>query len=150
MHSLPMRRIVLAAFDGAQGLDVLGPAEVFAGAGRHLGAPGYDVVVAAMGGGRIRVTSGVTLSVRDLARVRPRPTDTVRVVGGEEQAMRRAIFDDALVRWVERAARVVARIGSVCSGAFVLARAGVLDGRRAATHWSACTRLAELRLVLLG
>jgi transcriptional regulator GlxA family with amidase domain len=59
--------------------------------------------------------------------------------------MRRAIFDDALVRWVERAARVVARIGSVCSGAFVLARAGVLDGRRAATHWSACTRLAELR-----
>jgi transcriptional regulator GlxA family with amidase domain len=138
-------RVVIAAFDGAQGLDVLGPAEVFAGAARHVAGPAYEVVVAAIGGGRIRATSGVLLTVRDLAKMRPKPADTVLVVGGEEQAMRRAIFDDALVCWVERAARVVKRIGSVCAGAFVLARAGVLDGRRAATHWSSCSRLAAFR-----
>lgn len=145
MHSLPMTRIVLAAFDGAQGLDVLGPAEVFAGAARHVGAPAYEVVVAAVGGGSVRLTSGVTVAVRELTALRPRPSDTVLVVGGEEPGMRRAVLDDALVRWVGRAARVVRRIGSVCAGAFVLARAGVLDGKRAATHWAACGRLADYR-----
>jgi transcriptional regulator GlxA family with amidase domain len=141
-----MARVILAAFDGAQGLDLMGPAEVFAGVAFHVGAPAYEVVVAAIGGGTIRATSGVTMNVRDLARVRPRRTDTVLVVGGEETAMRRAIYDDDLVRWVARAANVVRRVGSVCAGAFVLARAGILDGRRAATHWSTCSRLARFRL----
>ncbi len=140
-----MPRVVLVAFDGAQGLDVMGPAEVFAGAERHLEVPGYEVVVASVGGGQIRATSGVRLLVRELRRVRPRRTDTVLVVGGNDRAMQRAVFDDALVDWVTRAARTAKRIGSVCAGAFVLARAGILDGKRAATHWSACRRLAAYR-----
>mgnify|MGYP001424816261 CR=1 FL=1 len=139
-----MDRVLLVAFDGAQGLDVLGPAEVFAGVARHHAPAGYDVVLA-VGGGRIRATSGVRMVVRDLLRVRPARTDTVLVVGGEEGAIRAAVGSRPLVRWVARAARVVRRIGSVCSGAFVLAQAGVLDGRRAATHWSACARLAAFR-----
>lgn len=140
-----MSRVVLIAFDGAQSLDLFGPAEVFASVRRHHGVEGHDVVVAAVGGGRIRTTCGVSVVVRDLARVRPRPDDTVLVVGGEETAVRAAVRSRALVAWVERATRVVRRIGSVCSGAFVLAQAGVLDGRRAATHWSACARLASFR-----
>jgi len=140
-----MARLIIAAFNGAQGLDVIGPAEVFAAAERHIGAPGYEVVVAAVGGGAIRFTSGASLRVRDLTKMRPRPADTVLVVGGDERAVRAAVHDDALVGWVRRAAGVVKRIGSVCSGAFVLARAGVLDGRRAATHWAACSRLAAFR-----
>jgi transcriptional regulator GlxA family with amidase domain len=69
----------------------------------------------------------------------------VLVVGGAEGAVRDAVASKPLVTWVARAAQVVRRIGSVCSGAFVLARAGVLDGRRAATHWSVCKALAAFR-----
>jgi transcriptional regulator GlxA family with amidase domain len=145
VHFLPVHRVILAAFDRAQGLDILGPAEVFAGVARLHRVGGYAVVAAAMGGGRIRATSGVTLVVANLAKVRPRPTDTVLVVGGDEAAIRAAVASKQLVSWVVRAARVVRRIGSVCSGAFVLAQAGVLDGRRAATHWSACKALAAFR-----
>jgi transcriptional regulator GlxA family with amidase domain len=133
------------AFQGAQGLDVLGPAEVFASVARLGAAPAYEVVVAAIGGGTVRATSGVGLSVVALERLRPRPNDTVLVVGGEAQAIRAAVHDAALVSWVARAARVARRIGSVCSGAFILARAGILDGKRAATHWSACAQLAAYR-----
>jgi transcriptional regulator GlxA family with amidase domain len=140
-----MARVILAAFDGAQGLDIFGPAEVFGGVARHQARAGYQVVVAALGGGRIRATSGVSILATDLARLRPRPDDTVLVVGGEEAATRAAVASKPLVAWVARAARVVRRIGSVCSGAFVLAQAGVLDGHRAATHWSACQQLAAFR-----
>src|SRR5262249_3592205 len=86
-HILPMPRVVLVAFEGAQGLDVMGPAEVFAAAERHLETPGYEVVVASIGGGAIRATSGVTVITRELPRVRPRATDTVLVVGGDDRAM---------------------------------------------------------------
>jgi transcriptional regulator GlxA family with amidase domain len=145
VHFLPMARVVLVAFDGAQGLDILGPAEVFAGVARYHGIDGYDVVVAALGARRIRVTSGLSVHVRDLARVRPQSGDTVLVVGGEEAAIVGAVRSRALVGWITRAARVVRRIGSVCSGTFVLAKAGILDGLRVATHWSSCAELAAFR-----
>ena len=140
-----MPRVILVAFEGAQGLDILGPAEVFASVKRHHEPGGPDVVVASVGGGRIRTTSGVYVVARDLQRVRPAASDTVLVVGGDDGAVRAAVGSTRLVAWVTRAARVVRRIGSVCAGAFVLARTGVLDGRRAATHWSACAQLAAFR-----
>jgi transcriptional regulator GlxA family with amidase domain len=144
-HYVPMPRVILIAFDGAQGLDVMGPAEVFAGVARHTGAAGYEVIVASVRGGTIRATSGVPMTTVDLVRLRPIAEDTAIVVGGEEKAVRAAVACRPLVAWVVRAARVARRIGSVCSGAFVLAQAGVLDGRRAATHWSACSQLAAFR-----
>jgi transcriptional regulator GlxA family with amidase domain len=146
IHFMPMRRrVILVAFDGAQGLDVFGPAEAFAGVGRMTGQRGYEVLLAAVRGGRIRATSGLSLIANDLSRIRPRASDTVLVVGGEDSAVRRAVQTPSLVSWVARSAGVVRRIGSVCSGAFVLAAAGILDGRRAATHWSACSELAAFR-----
>jgi transcriptional regulator GlxA family with amidase domain len=140
-----MMRVILLAFDGAQGLDVFGPAEVFAGVGRHTGAPGYEVIVVSPGGGSIRATSGVALGTKGIGRVRLRADDTLLAVGGTDEGLRRVASSVALTRWLKRASTKVRRIGSVCSGAFLLAQAGILDGRRVATHWSACEKLAAFR-----
>lgn len=141
---LPMR-IILVGFDGAQGLDVFGPAEAFAAANRSLGYRKYRVVLASVGGGRVRATCRIELHTQALERIVPQRQDTVLVVGGEDRAVRASLASEPLRRWLERAARSVRRLGSVCSGAFLLAGAGLLDGRRVATHWSACRELARFR-----
>jgi transcriptional regulator GlxA family with amidase domain len=140
-----MHRVVFVAFPGAQTLDVAGPSEVFASAGRQLGRTAYDVLLASGGGRPIRTTCGFEIRTKRLASIHVRRSDTVLVSGGDESAVRAVVADGPLVSWVARAAKVARRIGSVCSGAFVLAAAGVLDGRRAATHWSACDVLARMR-----
>jgi len=132
-------------FPGVQTLDATGPAEVFAAAVRVVGRPVYEVVVASTAGGPIATSAGFTVGTRRLAGLSPRPRDTVLVGGGGEAPVRAAIADRRLTRWLVRAAPVVERLGSVCSGAFVLAAAGLLDGRRCATHWEACDRLAATR-----
>jgi transcriptional regulator GlxA family with amidase domain len=145
VYFVPMRRrLVLVGYDGAEGLDIFGPAEVFAGACRRLGAPAYEVIIAAVGGGSIVLSSGAAVLVRELATTRPRATDTVLVAGGDDRAIATASSDSALTRWLVHAARVVRRIGSVCDGAFIVAHAGILRGRRVATHWSSCDRLARM------
>jgi len=68
----------------------------------------------------------------------------VIVAGGADEATEAAARDRALLGWLSRASRTVSRMSSVCDGAFVLASAGILDGRRAATHWYSCERLARL------
>jgi len=137
------KRVMLVGFDGADGLDLFGPAEVFAGAGRRLGTAAYDVLLASERGGPIVLTSGASVVTRRLGSIRPRPGDTVLVAGGADRALDEAASSRFLVGWLARAARVVRRIGSICDGAFVIARAGILDGRRAATHWASCDRLAR-------
>ena len=139
-----MDRLIIVAFSGAQTLDVAGPAEVFAGASRQRGQTVYAVVLASSTGGTIRTTCGFGIRTTRIDRIRAR-TDTVLVSGGEEAAIVRAMADTQLRAWLVRAAGVARRIGSVCTGAFVLAAAGLLDGRRAATHWSASGRLAKMR-----
>ena len=137
------KRVVLVGFDGAEGLDLFGPAEVFTDAGRRLRAPAYEVVLASERGALIALTSGASVSTRALTSIRPRPGDTVLVAGGADRALDIAAASPLLVGWLSRAARVVRRIGSICDGAFILARAGILDGKRAATHWATCDRLAR-------
>jgi transcriptional regulator GlxA family with amidase domain len=143
----PRRRVVLIASPGVQLLDLTGPLEAFAGAAQHR--PGaYHWVVASPGGGAITSSSGVVVTTRALGGVRPTARDTVLIAGGDEAGVRGAISDRRLRAWLVRAAPVVERLGSVCSGAFVLAATGLLDGQRAATHWSACDRLAAFRPAL--
>jgi transcriptional regulator GlxA family with amidase domain len=144
VYFLPVRRVVIVVFEGVQTLDLTGPAEVFAATGRIRGTPAYDVIVASTRGGELHTSCGLAIRARRLAAVRPRRDDIVVVAGGDEPAIARAIADAALRRWLVRAARTVRRLTSVCSGAFLLAAAGLLDGRRATTHWSACERLASL------
>src|SRR5438552_15915330 len=132
-----MARVILIAYDGTQSLDVFGPAEVFAQARREAGKRADEVVLASAGGGSFLTASGFTVAARPLFGLRVGSRDTVLVAGGEEEGVRAAALNSALLAWLRRAARKARRIGSGCSGAFVLAAAGVLDGRRAATHWSA-------------
>lgn len=139
------QRIVIVAYDGVATLDITGPADVFTEAARQLGdGNAYRVELTSMGGGARRTTSGITVHSRDLARVRPRASDTVLVAGGGERALRAAVADDGLRRWLQHANGRVDRMGSVCSGVFVLATAGLLAGRRVATHWQACGPLANM------
>jgi len=140
-------RIILVAFPGVQTLDISGPAEVFSTATRLSGAEkgGYRVLLASSAGGVVRTTCGFEVRTRKLDRIRPREGDTVLVSGGDDAAIRAAIDDPRLAARIECAAAIVRRIGSVCSGAFILARAGLLDGRRVATHWSACDQLSRYR-----
>ena len=133
----------MIVYDGVQTLDAAGPAEVFAAADRRRQPqpPHYELVFASVGGGERTMSSSLVIRTRDLRRVVPRATDTVMVAGADEAEVRAAAANAALRRWLRRAAPVVRRLASVCSGAFVLAAAGLLDGRRAATHWLAAEPL---------
>jgi transcriptional regulator GlxA family with amidase domain len=137
----------MVGFPDVQVLDVTGPLEVFAMATQqlaHTGAadPGYRSCLAASRPGPLRCSSGLAL-VADTACERVRgPIDTLLVAGGE--GVRAAFADAALVAWIARAAARSRRVAGVCTGAFLLARAGLLDGRRATTHWGSTEDLARL------
>ena len=134
---MPARRIVIVAFPDVQSLDVTGPAEVFAAASR-LGHADYAVDVVASGGEPIETTSGLRLVPRPLSSARG-PIDTLIVAGGA--GTEAAVDDERLIAWVRGAAGRSRRTASVCTGAFLLARAGLLAGRRATTHWAWCPAL---------
>lgn len=135
---------MLVGYRDADGLDLFGPAEVFAEAIRQLKSPVYELVMSTVGGGAITLTSGISVEAADLTGIRPLPSDIVIVAGGDDAATEAAARDRALLAWLARASRTVSRMASVCDGAFVLASAGILEGRRAATHWYSCERLARL------
>jgi transcriptional regulator GlxA family with amidase domain len=132
------RRIVLVSFPGVLGLDLVGPAEVFSTAGRMR--PDAYAVEIVSGAAAHRTSSGLGLTAAPLPR-RTADIDTVVVPGGAGVAD--AEEDSELVGWLSRAAADARRVASVCTGAFLLARAGVLDGKRATTHWASCSTLAR-------
>lgn len=138
------RRVVIVGYDDVQLLDVAGPLEVFSLADRFetRGARGYAVEVVTTAGEPFPTSSGLTIVPHGrLASVRG-AIDTIVVAGGTGTPA--AARDRQLRAWLQRRARTTRRVTSVCSGAFVLAAAGLLDGRRATTHWSECDRLARL------
>jgi len=142
MSSSPARRrIVILAFAGVQPLDVVGPAEVFSGASNVAGGDAYSVEVVAPSAEPIATTGGYRLAPAGEVSGCRGAIDTLIAAGGFGTA--RAEEDAELVTWIRRAAGRSRRIGSVCSGAFLLARAGLLDGRRATTHWAGCAELAR-------
>jgi transcriptional regulator GlxA family with amidase domain len=136
-----MRTVLITLFDGVQSLDVTGPLEVFVGANswrsRHYGSPCYDIRSASLGGDPVRTSSGLRLAPDGDLREAAAPHLLI-VPGGE--GARRA--DPELVEWLRAYGRDAKRLVSVCTGAFLLAEAGLLDGRRVTTHWAYCATLA--------
>ncbi|WP_030840940.1 GlxA family transcriptional regulator [Streptomyces sp. NRRL S-475] len=131
------RTVLAVLFDGLQSLDVSGPLEVFAGA--DLLSPGaYRIRTASLDGAPVRTTSGLTL-VPDEPLTGAKDPDVLLVPGGPGSLRP----DPRLVDWVRERGPRAARLVSVCTGAAVLAGAGLLDGRRATTHWAYCDRLAR-------
>ncbi|MEW2612161.1 GlxA family transcriptional regulator [Streptomyces sp. NPDC047880] len=131
------RTVLAVLFDGLQSLDVTGPVEVFAGA--ELLAPGtYRIRTASLDGAPVRTTSGLTLVPDGSLTTAPDP-DILLVPGGTGSLRP----DPRLVAWVRERGPRAGRLVSVCTGAAVLAAAGLLDGRRATTHWAYCDRLAR-------
>jgi transcriptional regulator GlxA family with amidase domain len=141
-HQAPLRRVVLVAYHGVQMLDVVGPAEVLAGATRILGdGLGYRLVVASPDGRPVSSGSGLRLGADASLPAIELPVDTLLVAGG--WGSEQAVQAPELVNGIRRLAAGARRVCSVCSGAFVLAAAGLLHGRTVTTHWSACTELAR-------
>ena len=143
-----VRGIAVLAYPGVQILDVTGPLEVFARAGAVAVERGqatvspYRVEVLAPESGPMRSQSGVGLVADRAFRAVAGGIDTLLVAGG--QGTRDVMESAAALAWLRRMAPRVRRLGSVCTGTFILAATGLLDGRRATTHWAWCDALAKM------
>lgn len=137
------RAVVILVHEGVQGLDVVGPLEVFDAASRLQVAKGgprpYSVTVVSADGGPVRTASGLGISA-DASLSETARIDTLVVAGGP--GITDAVTDQSYLSAVATAVRRARRVTSVCTGAFVLGAIGVLDGRRATTHWASADDLA--------
>jgi transcriptional regulator GlxA family with amidase domain len=138
------RIVEMLVFPSVQLLDVTGPIQVFASANDFAveagKAPPYEIRIVTQDADMVTASAGVSLAAVPLPPIGS-PVDTVIVAGGH--GVHAASANASLAGWVGRRANDARRVASVCTGAFLLAASGVLDGKRAATHWSVCAELAK-------
>jgi transcriptional regulator GlxA family with amidase domain len=134
-----VRKVVIVGFPGVQALDVVGPHDVFTGASLLTGG-GYDVVVSSVDGQPVPTATGLAFVAAPLPDRGDR-IDTVVLPGGSGVDAARSNPD--LVDWIKAVAGSARRVVTVCTGAFLAAEAGLLDGNRVTTHWAYAGRLAR-------
>jgi len=137
------RKVLIVGFPGVQALDLVGPFDVFAGASLALsaqGKEGYQVQLASLDGQPVATGSGLTFGTARLPDP-PESVDTLVLPGG--QGTRPDRRDPRLIDWIRAAAPRARRTVTVCTGAFLAAKAGLLDGCRATTHWAHADDLAR-------
>ena len=131
------RCIALIVHDGSSVLSIAGPAEVFTGTNAILAdadqQPAYRVINVSRRGGPVRTSSGLVVDTEPLSKVDVASIDTLIVSDGPHIAQ--ALHDGLLIAGIDKAARHARRVGSIGTGSFLLAAAGLLNGKRAVTHW---------------
>jgi transcriptional regulator GlxA family with amidase domain len=138
------RVVEVLAYPSVKLLDVTGPIQVFASANAFITQAGeaipYAIRIVAQGGGSVETSAGIEFAVHPLSPI-DAALDTLVIAGGD--GVDAAADDNVLVDWVRERAERARRTASVCTGAFLLAASGPLDGRRAVTHWAFCAELAR-------
>lgn len=138
-------RIVFVAFEGMSLLDLVGPLEAFGTVpllpGRAVNAPRYETHVVSVDGGPVTSCVGAQIMTTPLASLKTKTIDTLIVPGGPRSW--EVTADARLIQWVKARAPKCRRVASVCTGSFLLAHAGLLKGKRAATHWTHCGMLED-------
>jgi len=139
-RALP-RHIVMFAFEHANVLDITGPMQLFSAVNDELPTPGYHLTLAAHKSGPFKTSSGLQLVATAAYADIPAKPDTLIVSGGD--GTEAAMADKALLAALTKNAPPARRVASVCTGAFILARAGLLKHKRATTHWASAALLAK-------
>ncbi len=140
------KQIAQIIFENAQILDITGPMEVFSQANKFFPStsPAYSLSLVSAAKGPVKMTSGLCLVAdNDFVSVSygKAPLDTLLIAGGS--GVYQARLQNDLMAFVKTQATRARRIASICSGTFILAKAGLLNGKQACTHWSVCQRLAK-------
>ena len=138
------KTVVMLAFEGAQVLDVVGPMQILAGVNdeRTKGdGPAYALSLLAEKKGAFRTSGGLRLVADGAWSDLPKTIDTLMIAGGNIET---ALRDPAILAALRQGAKRARRVVSICSGAFFLASAGLLKGKRATTHWRAVARFEKM------
>jgi transcriptional regulator GlxA family with amidase domain len=144
MIDMSLRDVVIVGFPGVQPIDVVGPHEVFAGANsvlEDLGRAACYRVTVVSSEGQVQSASGLRV-LTDSLPGSSTAIDTLVIPGGD--GVFHALHDRHLVDWVRRTAPRCRRVACVCTGSFLAAEAGLLDGRSVTTHWARAEQLARL------
>lgn len=139
-----VKTIAVVGFNGAQILDICGPYQVFSSANDLAGKALYKPVLANLDDDQVHSSCGLMINAQPIPSLDQIQVDTLMVVGGESEGLARAYNNKSYLENIRSLSTQSKRIASVCTGTFLLAAAGLLEGKQVATHWEDCKELQRL------